>query len=191
MLRPACNREEEDMALLENGLLKGSATMALWGLGVYVGLAVAVPLLTGVAKPLVKEAERGYQSLRSRLKKAARGEAGAEQSEAEIEIAGQGATVFTPTEASVAAMEAAAVVAPAAVSAAAMEAAAPASSAPAAKSAKRQRKPVARGGKAPAGLSKAALYDRAKELKIAGRSAMSKEQLIAAVQAALAAPKTA
>ncbi|MEW6519789.1 MAG: hypothetical protein AB1461_10280 [Thermodesulfobacteriota bacterium] len=163
------------MALLENGLLKGSATMALWGLGIYVGLCVAAPLLTGVAKPLVKEAGRGYQSLRSRLKRAAGAEAGGDQPEAEIEIAEQAATTVT-APAAAAAMEAAA---------------APAPSRPAQKAAKRQRKPVVRGAKPSAGWSKAALYDRAKELKIAGRSAMSKEQLVAAVQAAIAAPVTA
>lgn len=162
------------MALLENGLLKGSATMALWGLGVYVGLAVAVPLLTGVAKPLVKEAGRGYQSLRSRLKRATQGEAGAEQAEAEIEIAEQAAA---PTVSSAAAMEATAAPTP-------DEPTQPARP-------KRQRKSVAQGGKPSARWSKAALYDRAKELKIAGRSAMSKEQLVAALQAAISSPQTA
>jgi len=187
----ACNREEEIMALLENGLLKGSASMALWGLGIYVGLCVAAPLLSGVAKPLVKEANRGYQSLRSRLKRAAGAEAGEDQPEAEIEIAGQAVTGSTPAEAGVAAMALTAET-PAVAGDAIMEAAAPAPSRPAPKATKRQRKPVARGAKPSAGWStKAALYERAKELKIAGRSAMSKEQLVAAVQAAIAAPETA
>ena len=178
------------MALLDTGnLLKGSAKFTLWGLGIYVGLCVAAPLLTSVAKPLAKEVGRGYNSLLCRLKRAEQGEPSGEQAEEEIEIAEQATAVAVgETVESVPAAEVIAV--PALIEAIESE---PPSSEPVRSEPvplaklKKPRKPAAKGSEPSAKWSKAALYAKAKELKIDGRSTMSKEELITALQAAISA----
>lgn len=177
------------MALLDTGnLLKGSAKFTLWGLGIYVGLCVAAPLLTSVAKPLAKEVGRGYNSLLCRLKRAEQGESAGEQAEEEIEIAEQAAAAVGETVESVPAAEVIAV--PALIES--LQTAPPSSEpvlsepVPLAKL-KKPRKPAAKGSEPSAKWSKAALYAKAKELKIDGRSTMSKEELITALQAAISA----
>jgi hypothetical protein len=188
------------MALLDTGsLLKGSAKFTLWGLGIYVGLCVAAPLITSVAKPLAKEVGRGYNSLLCRLKRAGQDEPPAgEQAEEEIEIAGQaavaaaGETAVSETAESVPATEVVAVPAPAEQPLQVeLHPSGPVLTEPVKLAKlKKQRKPAAKGNEPSAKWSKAALYAKAKELKIDGRSSMTKEELIAALQSATA-PATA
>ncbi|MBI4793639.1 MAG: hypothetical protein HY789_13125 [Deltaproteobacteria bacterium] len=173
------------MALLDTGnLLKGSAKFTLWGLGIYVGLCVAAPLLTSVAKPLAKEVGRGYNSLLCRLKRAEHGEPSGEQAEEEIEIAEQAtAAAVGETVESVSAAEVIAV--PALIES--LQAEPPSSEPVPLAKLKKPRKPAAKESEPSAKWSKAALYAKAKELKIDGRSTMSKEELITALQAAISA----
>ena len=153
------------MALFENGILKGSAKFALWGLGIYVGLRVVGPLLASAAKPLAKEAEKGYRSLRSKLQGSGQEGPPEEAVEAEIEIGGA-AAVSEGIRTTVAAA-----------------ASSPDRPVPLDKL-KKQRQPAAKGRQPSARWSKADLYARAKELKIAGRSSMNKEELLVALKAA-------
>jgi hypothetical protein len=120
--------------------LKTAGRYTLWGVGIYLGLCVAGEL----AKPLSKEVTRGYEKMRSKLKKGAGRESAAEPSAAKT-----------------------------------------ARTAPAAKktAARKKRAPAANKSTKPSSSwSKSALYARAKELGISGRSAMSKNELLAAIR---------
>jgi hypothetical protein len=173
------------MGLLENGgLFKGSATVALWGLGIYVGLCVAAPLLTGVARPLAKEAARGYQSLRTRLKRAARGEAAASLAGEEIVITGGAAAVPAGEIVTAGEMEMSTPPPAEETGAPGVAVESPAAAPVAATRPQRVRKTVVRNAGPVSSWSKAALYAKAKQMKIAGRSAMSRKQLLDALEAA-------
>ncbi|MEW6427353.1 MAG: hypothetical protein AB1568_04890 [Thermodesulfobacteriota bacterium] len=156
------------MALLSNGgLLKTSAKYALWGLGIYIGLKIVGPALANAAKPLAKEAGRGYRSLMDKLKGETGEEPDVEYEEGEIEI-GEQAVAAAGAGAAMAAAEGAGELA-----------------APAKAVRKRQpRKAAAKTAAPSASWSKEDLYALAQELRIRGRSSMGKKELLAALQAA-------
>jgi hypothetical protein len=146
------------MAFLGKGvhLLKGSAKFGLYGVGIILGL--------GVAMAVAKQSTKGCAALCDRiktLKKKATGEVEIPEEgiEENIDIMGVEPAMTAPK------ME---------------EIQSPVTSSPPAvkkKAAVKRRK----GSKPSAKWSKAELYAKAKELGIAGRSAMSKQQLLKAV----------
>ena len=142
-------------------LLRTTGRLTLWGLGIYIGMRVA----SEIAKPLTKEVSRGYTKMRDRIKKAATRTGGAETAEKSVK---SGATKIPVVE----------IVPGAAAGAAAsttVKKAAP----------RKQRRITARKSSKPsASWSRAALYARARELDISGRSNMTKKDLLAAVKAA-------
>ena len=148
------------MALLDDAvsILKFSGKTALWGVGVIVGLRVLVPVLLPYCKPLAKEAARGYAALRTRLQPAAVEPQEYEKAPAEVvrPAAKPAGESKTPVLAPVKKKAAAAVPPKTKIS---------------------TLRPYQK-------WSKAELYEKAKELDIAGRSTMNKTALIKAIRAA-------
>lgn len=171
------------MAFLNNqtSLLKSTGTMALWGLGIYVGLRVVLPVVTELVKPLAMQAGRGLSGLRNRMKGVDEG-ADEEMMSSDAEEQSTAATrkilvteVLPVTSYSYSEgqpIEAEETASPQVVKAKSR----PQSSSVQSKSA----------GKPMEKWTRTDLYAKAKELKIAGRSAMDRNQLIAALTGAMA-----
>ena len=159
------------MAFIDDAVqvLKFTGKTALWSLGVVVGIRVLAPVILPYCKPLVKEAAKGYAALLDKLQSVdwtlSEPQEAAEVGMAEpvVKAAGVGKSPkLAPVKAKT------------------MKVATATAKAVEVKPAKAKiatLRPYQQ-------WSKAELYERAKELAIAGRSTMNKAQLIKAIRAA-------
>ncbi len=161
------------MALVDDAvsILKWSGKTALWGLGVVVGLLVLIPALLPRCRPLVKGAVKGYAVLLDRL------QAGPPAPPDPEEPVGKGVAGTAAKHAAKSATGAASPlvgkVKPHLMPPVRKKSA---ETAPA-KTTIAKLRPYQQ-------WSKAELYQRAKDLDIPGRSAMSKAELIKSIRAA-------